>query len=147
MRLKYIKEKKGISLISLTVTITILLLIAGTITFNSNRHNELQILDDFYRDLEIVKNKVYVYYWENDDLPIGKKYEGSLSIPQSVINPNDGEDYYLIDFSLLENLNLKTSNLKLIINDESYTIYDVNGIEVQGVTYYRLPEKYTQIEL
>lgn len=134
------KNSKGMSLIVLIITIIILIILAGTITFSVNNVNKTQELDNLYSDLQLLKNKVEAYYIKYGKLPVTTEYTQVSNIPVSERNPNDSGKYYVIDINSLQNLTLRTSGMSFIINEDTHTIYTPVGVTLEGVTYYKLPQ-------
>ena len=145
------KSNKGITIIILIVTIVIMLIITGTIVNQSMQNIRMQPLNQLFDDLELIEDKVALYYHQYGNLPIkSDTYSGSMNF-QIEKNPNDDENYYIIDLSKLYNLTLNytisnTGDDLYIINRATHTIYYPKGFELQGYTYYRLPSDYTKIE-
>lgn len=141
------KKNRGVTLLVLAITIAVMLIIVGTITFNVNNINKTQELDKLYTDLNILRDKVNSYYLKYGSLPVSSEYQQISKIPVTELNPNDSGKYYVIDVSELQNLTLRTTGITFIINEETHTIYAPDGVTVEGITYYRLPEQYTLIDL
>lgn len=140
----FLKNTRGISLITLAVTLVIMLLIVGTVTFRLIDVNKSNKLENMFQDISLMNDKVNVYYWKNGKLPVIGKYS-QFSIPADALNPNDYGDYYVLDISALENLSNIDPNNTYIINEGSHTIYVADGVESEGVKYYTEPETYTQV--
>jgi len=141
------KKNGGITLLVFVITIAVMIIIVGTITFSASSINKTQELDRLYSDLQLLKDKVDTYYWKYGKLPVLKEYTQISKIPVSERNPNDSGKYYVIDINSLQNLTLRSTEATFIINEESHTIYAPNGVTVENITYYRLPEQYTAVEL
>ena len=141
-----LKNKKGISLTILAVTIAIMIIIVSAITFSITRVGTSKEVDNLYVELGMLKDKVNTYYWKYGKLPVTTVYDKTqLTIPNDVINENDYGEYYYIDVSALENVSNIDTSKDYIINEGSHTIYAADGVEVEGETYYRLPEEYTKV--
>ena len=97
-------RNKGITLISLTVTIIILIILAFTLAVNWHPYKNEKSKSTFLTDIEVLKEEVDQYYARYGELPIKNKYtdEEGLNNIQIDKNPNDGDDYYVIDISKLE---------------------------------------------
>ena len=139
------KNEKGISLTVLAVTISIFIIIAIAIGLGIKNLGRNEKLDKLYYDLEVLTEKVNMYYWKHGQIPVAADYINTSSIPPEQRNPNDDENYYIIDLNALENLSLQTDEHTFIINGLTRTIYIAEGLEVDGKVYYRLPETYTRI--
>ena len=113
-----------------------------------------------YNDINILKEKVGLYYTQYGKIPV---LEDVYTNTNNIINtnPNDNEKYYVIDMQALENVTLnfgkdyqtykeiKNPTLKdlYIINEQSHNVYYVQGVELDGNTYYTIPGDYTKVEL
>lgn len=165
-----IKKENGVTLLILVITIVILAIISIPIIVNTTDVSELQKYTYFKADIDKLRETIETTYADMDDLStIGPVYTGDYSFldkfqgNDKVLNPNDGNIYYVIS---LENLNSHINaqiSLKYgsgnkeknydnneysgsdayIINEQSKTIYYTSGIVYKGVTYYRLPESFT----
>ncbi len=156
-----IKEEKGITLITLVIAIVIMLVIASMLIYNGGTSLRTSVLNDMYNDITILKDRVDLYYARYGKIPVlDSKYE---NVPSSIseINVNDNGVYYVIKLEELDNLTLnygkayekykdnpKTGERDLyIINEQSHTIYYLKGINVDGKTYYTIPENNTKLEV
>ncbi len=165
-----IKKENGVTLLILVITVVILALISIPIIVNTTDVSELQKYTYFKSDIDKLRESIETTYADMEDLSsIGPVYTGDYSFldkvqgNDQVLNPNDGNIYYVIS---LENLNSHMNaqiSLKYgsgnkeknynnneysgsdvyIINEQSKTIYYTSGVEYKGITYYRLPESFT----
>lgn len=152
------KNNKGITMITLIITIILILIIGGTMAYFSTSSLGVQKLTNMYGDIEQIQSQVDSYYIKNNRLPIYEE-AGTIEFTNSG-NINDGNDYYVINLSLLEDLSLnygeEFEDVKqnegildftdlYIINEQSQTIYYLKGIEFEEETYYTIPTDYAQI--
>lgn len=160
--IKRTKKQEGVTLIVLVIAVVLMLLIAGTLVYNSRTNVDIKRLNALYNDIELLQNEVQEYYLENKKIPILRKYTGLGQIDNR--NPNDdAEGYYVLDISKLGDVRLNygrdfetvrnesagdPSNYEdvYIINIQSHTIYYPKGVEVEGIKYYTLQESYTKVE-
>lgn len=161
-----IKNSKGISIITLSMAIIILILITSILIYNSNDGIEIKKLNNLYNDIESLNDKVSSYYLENGSLPISVEYNNSDVIANIEAsgqqNPNDGSEYYILDLQSLEAVSLNygtgyedvdtsenASDLTniYIINKVSHTIYYAEGVNVEGILYYTSQEDWQNIDL
>ena len=132
------------------------------------KYNELPINKDVKYVItdstikKVIKNTSgtydYEYYKNLKDLNFefilkDKKLEYSK---ENLFNPNDasknGDEmfesvYYEIDLKLLGNLSLKNATGKYIINENSKTVYYLNGLIIDDEEYNKLPIDYKEINL
>ena len=147
------KTNKGVSLISLSLAIALMMLIAGVLIYNAININEMNKLNNMYNDIEILQDRISVYYNEYNDIPAIKTttYTSTqLGIPEDKLNPNDNNVYYEIDLPAIDNLTInygrkvQNSNDVYVVNEQSHTVYYKLGITVDSETYYTMQEEYTQ---
>jgi hypothetical protein len=113
-----------------------------------------------YSDIEILRNKIDIYYSKYNTIPIvSTKYENVSNIKN--LDPNDDENYYVIDLVSLDNLSLTygqdyytyqttpSSNLTdlYIINERSHNVYYAKGVMFDGTSYYAEPTQSTEVTL
>ncbi len=157
-----LKNNKGVTLLILTITITVLLIITGITITNSKGQLAIKNVNNLYSDLESISTKVSDYYLKNDSLPVLENtYLNSSNAlkllcisngeDESLINPNDDGNYYVLDLSKLENLTLNygkdfmkwnnSSTFQVyqdlyIINEVSHQIYYPKGVNYNGEIYF-----------
>ena len=109
-----LKNNKGITLISVVITVIMMITILSSIIYSNNNSNELKEEMLLNSDIEQLNKKVQLYYLKNKTLPIDESVY--------LDNEEDGLKYYKLKTSLLENLNLK--NLEKIEYEETFTDND-----------------------
>lgn len=110
-----INEKKGITLISMVLTVIVLLIIVGTISYSSRSSFETKKLEDLYSDIDTLYDAVSIYYIKNKTLPVyysnktitGEKVEYQ---PIAFSETDDKYTYYIIDVTKLNNIVLNNKN-------------------------------------
>ena len=65
-----IKNQKGISLIALTVTILVLSIVTSIVVYNAKNNIEIREYKKLANDLEVLQNKIDMYYLKNEQLPV-----------------------------------------------------------------------------
>jgi len=132
------KNQRGITLVTLVITIVLLIIITATIAINSHTSLELSNLTKLENDIQALNDRVAVYYVANGTLPVTNDTYMKTEISKSITNlsPNDGDTYYKIDLSKLSNITLNYKNNTYIINETSHKIYMIEGIKYEGETYY-----------
>lgn len=159
-----IKEKsrneKGISLVTLSIAIIIMLIITSVLIFNSNTGTSTKKLNNMYQDIYLLKDKIALYYIKYIKLPTIDTAYTNIEDIQS-INVNDNQNYYVIDLEALENITLNygkdynaykaNQDMKLedvyVINEQSHNIYYIKGIKFDTKTYHTIPGDYTKVEV
>lgn len=179
-----LKNEKGITLIALVVSIIVVTVISGSIIYNTKNQLALKRLNNLNLDINAISSRVDEYYIKYGELPVVCSYiEGKADFKSkiqeiatskkatlsynSVVNPNDNDNYYVIDLEKLNNLtvnygydaqykNVKNNgevtriNLETevyVINGLTHQIYFPHGIFVDDVMYYtyNLDEKVVSI--
>lgn len=138
------KRDKGITLVSLIITIVLLLIITGTTVYTSVDRFKINNLKKMYNDIELLDDKVNNYYLKYGGLPVIKDAKNN---PESYTHTalyfnkdvNDNENYYIIDLAAIGDITLNYgkdgyespngSDDVYIINEKSHTVYYVRGIE------------------
>ena len=155
-----IRNQKGISLIAITVTILVLSIVTSIVVYNAKNNIEIREYKKLANDLEVLQNKIDMYYLKNEQLPVLNindvpvEYEGPtyyLSQKQS----NDNDNYYIIDLNSISGvtlnfgkdfyrINQNASNIDesmtdlYIVNEQSHRIYYAKGIDTGDNKYYTI---------
>lgn len=122
--IRNIKNTKGITLISMILTVIVLLIIVGTISYSSRNSLQKKKLDNFFNDIDALNDAVSVYYIKNGVLPVyysnydvnGNQVEyKEINIDNTYLNIpkfdyDDVTSYYILDISKLENISLNNYN-------------------------------------
>ena len=116
-------DKKKI--VNLVVFLIVIFIVFGVLYNFIKKGIDLSKLNNLYKDISILDERISIYYLNNGDIPIkGEEIEFYNSI-----NPNDNEQFYELNLEMLENLSLNYGNRELgeddfyIINKQSHTIY------------------------
>lgn len=131
-----IKENKGITLVSLVITIIIILILTGVTTRNFSISNEEAKYNKMISDIKLLNDKILVYYNKYEEIPITDR---QITI--------DGIVYYEIDLSKLKDLTLnygkeygKTQELTVYSDayaiNENLSVYYLKGVEKSGEIYH-----------
>ena len=151
-----INNNKGITLISLVVTIVVMLILAISLTASVTSTIELQEYNKVKEDIINLSEEVKVYYLKNKKLPVYTNREYRLSsydVPTYDINPNDSGVYYAIDLTVLpEDLKLNcgegnvykdfSSDDLYVLDKESLTVYYLKGAVLNGEKHYTIVDDY-----
>lgn len=134
--MKSIKNSKGITIISLVVTIVILLILSGTAIYNYNVSSETSYYNKMISDIKLLNDKILIYYNKYAEIPTTKR---EITI--------DGINYNEINLYKLDNLTLnygsefgETEELSqfsdVYVVDENLNVYYLKGIENSGKIYH-----------
>ena len=149
-----LKDSKGISLVSLSIAVILIIIISNVVIYNVKDNLKLENLKNMQNDIENLSDKVEDYYIKNGKLPVKSLYKNIDHI-DVISSATDTGDFYIIDLKSLENLTLnygkdykkiiddniteeEIQTLKdiYIINEDSHNIFYVEGINIDKETYY-----------
>ena len=111
------KKNKGITMISLVITIIVLLIVTSITIGNGLGQLGIKRVNNLYADIESISTKVAEYYLKNGTLPVydnlyvNNKQEleelfKKNGATEKITNVNDGDEYYVINPTKLDNLTL-----------------------------------------
>ena len=149
------KEEIGITLIELTITIAVLLILASVTTqLGLGKTMKLKRYNAVKSDIIELTEAVQTYYMEKGELPLkDAETQVEFTPPEDNKNPNDSGEYYEIDISLLESVNIQNKRNTYLVDKQSLTVYCQEGVEYQGKTYYtildnnEITDYYNQVDL
>lgn len=110
---------------------------------------KLNKLNNVYKDIDIIEERVTIYYLNNGNIPIKGE---SIDFNDS-INPNDDNNFYEIDLEKLENLSINYGKKEYgdkdiyIINEQSHTIYYLDGVTYNKDKIYSRNLNYEKVGL
>ncbi|MBO4815625.1 MAG: hypothetical protein J5507_01485 [Clostridia bacterium] len=127
-----IKTEKGVTLVSLIMTI-IILSILSTITITTIKSsNNVAPYNKMIADISLLEDKILIYYNKNGEIP--KKENTYIPIPEETT-------YYEIDLNKLENVTLNFGTDESDEDDRYFVnnnlkVYYKKGIKKLGETYH-----------
>jgi len=158
---KNINKENGITLAILVITITLILILTGTVIYNAQGSLRIRILTNLTNDIETLDEKVSDYYNEYGDIPAKIKYTNIDNLKNAgIFSTNDDlEEFYVLDLEAMQGVSLnygkdyeKIKNTSgestdanqytdvYIINKNSHNIFLVRGITITRdnveTTYY-----------
>ena len=152
-----IKEKinvfnnKGITLVSLVITIILILIVSSTTINVSYKRFEINSFNKMKNDLELLADKVSNYYLQTGNIPVvldssGNKAQYTFTTLDFDKDSADNSVYYILDLEAMDGLllnygksgfeNLNTSEDVYVINEQSHVVYYVKGIKLNGKLYH-----------
>ena len=165
-------SQKGITMVTLTIAIVILILISNLLIYNAKDGVYAQKLESMYNDVESLKGKVMDFYVKYGEIPAYSENEYDITGNEDLYNNWVSEEekqngkFYVIDLKALQAVtlnygkdydqiskNTSTEELKnytdlYIINNVTQNIFYVKGVSVEGEKYYSDHKKDdTQIDL
>ena len=106
MMRKFLKNKTGITMVSLVVTIIILIILTSVLVFNTQDSIYIKRLNNLYNDIELLREKVSSYYNEYGEIPATIKYTNISSLKNILSAKNDIGDFYVIDLEAMQGITL-----------------------------------------
>ncbi len=144
-----IKKDKGITLISLSIAVIIILTITGMILYSAKDNIYIKNLTNMQNDIANLRDKVSLYYSEYGDIPAQTEYPDITNLENAgVVGVNDTGKFLILELERLDGLTLNygedyetykangytySSDLTdiYIINENSHNIFYVEGIRVK----------------
>lgn len=157
---KILKSQNGVTLTSLVIAVAVILILTGTIIVNVTGNLRTEKLRNMQSDIENLRDKVSTYYAQYGKIPADASIEytniNNLQSAGVISEVADTGKFYVLDLSAMDNVTLnygkdyeKIRNEEAttaeqinsltdlyIINETSHNIFYVEGIELDGDTYY-----------
>ena len=94
-----IKSQKGITIVTLIIMIIFILILTGTIVYNSNSSNKAVTYNNMIADIKLLEDKILIYFNKYGEIP---KTSRTIEIDNII--------YHEIDLSKLDNVTLMYGN-------------------------------------
>ena len=157
---KNLINQKGITMITLTIAIIILVLISNILIYNAKDGVYAKKLENMYNDISSLRDKVVEYYVQYGKLPaytnVEYNLDGKDDLKDNWMSDEEKQagKFYVIDLKALEGVTLNygkdyeqvtndITSLALskltdiyIVNDVTQNVFYVEGISVDGKKYY-----------
>lgn len=130
--MKSLKSKKGITIVSLIVTIIVILILTTVTITSTYTGSDLRRYKLMCADIELLEDEILYFYRQYGELPIGAE---ATNIPEEI---NNGNKFYVVNINKLDNITLNYGEAEdiFIIDSETYEVYYQNGVEYQDEIYY-----------
>ena len=96
------KNKKGITLVSLIITIVVMIIISGTTVSVSYNRFKANNVKKMLNDIQVLNDKIDTYYLKYGDIPILKQNGNGVVYTYSSLDfdkdADDNENYYVGHF-------------------------------------------------
>ena len=152
---KLVKSLRGVSLISLVITVAVILILTNIVVYNAADSLRTTKLSNMQADIENLRDKVSNYYAQYGRIPANTNIEyTNTSNINSISEAVDTGKFYVIDLVAMENVTLnygkdysqitesstqeQVNQLAdlYIINETSHNVFYVEGIEAGDERYY-----------
>lgn len=159
MMKKIFNNKKGITLVSLSVVIVVILILTSVLIYNVRDSLGTSNLRAMRNDIENLRDKINEYYAANGSIPVKLKYTNTekINVIRSaglISDEIDTGDFYIIDLDAIENITLnygedfkqitpimtdqEASQFTdlYIVNETSQNVFYVAGIKLDNEWFY-----------
>lgn len=138
------RNREGITLISLVVAITILLMLASVATYCGINVINLSKLTAFTTELEIMQTQVNAIYQEDNKKSIGQEIAGDIqeqakivfTANESEITSQEGYKYWSND--VIKGLGIEGVEQDFFVNLEKRSVVSYQGLKYEGKMYYTI---------
>ena len=163
---KLIRKQNGISLIALTTTILVLAIVTSIVVYNAKNNVTVKKYKKLENDIEVLTNKIDMYYLKNNDLPVFMKSDQTKAIYDASLNegstndqfknfkhPNDNETYYIIDLNKIGGVVLNYGNEFFSLNPDCSNmpwlsdLYVINGRKILLICSLVIPQPLSCTEM
>ena len=142
-----LKSKKGITLVSLVVTIAVLIILASIATYSGVNVIKESKLNKFIAEMKIMQTEVNSLYdryssGEVSVLEIGKELDSEANnvFTGSASGITDSSGYKYYDRETIESLGIEGVEGEFYVNVEKRSVISRLGIEYEGKKYYTLEQ-------
>ncbi len=141
------KKQKGITLISLVITIIVLAMLASVATYSGVRVIKSSKLTAFTTELKIMQTQVNSIYQEKDeDTVYGEEITGDIktqadrvfNIKESGIVSQEGYRYW--SNAMIKNLGIEGVEQSFFVNLQTRSVVSYQGLKQDGRAYYTLEQ-------
>lgn len=135
-------KNKGITLVSLVVTIVIILILSTIIIRNTYTGSDYKRYKLMCADVELLEDKILIYYNKYGNLPIitenGQVMPESMSEGLTSLLDTENHEYWKIDATKLSGITLNFGDTEdvFIIDTTTFEVYYLNGVEYDAKIYY-----------
>lgn len=138
------QDKKGITLVSLVITIIVLLILASVATYSGLNVVNSSKLTAFTTELKIMQTQVNAIYEEDSAKQIGEEIIGNIQTQankvftesEAGIVSQEGYRYWSQD--LIKELGIEGVEQDFFVNLEKRSVVSYQGLKYEGKTYYTL---------
>lgn len=128
---------KGITIISLIVTIVIMIILTAVIITDKDTGSNYKKYKLMCADVELLEDKVLLYYSKYAEIPTTGE-EITEDIPTEIFITNTGSKFYKLNVNKLSNITLNYGEEEdvFIIDTITFEVFYLNGIEYEDKVYY-----------
>lgn len=143
------KNEKGITLITLVITIIVMIIITGVVTYSGLESVDTAKKTTFISEMEMIQSKVNVIYEERKTSSEKIEYYNTIGLDITLVSqdkrdivlgetPEDGFMYFTPNE--LKKIDLDNINQEVIINYDTREVISLTGVSIDGIMYYKLKD-------
>ena len=140
------QNSKGITLVSLVISIIVLLILASIATYSGFNVVNSSKLTAFTAELKVMQTQVNTIYQENKQEPIGQEITGDIQTQANIvftesesgITSQDGYRYW--NQEQIKELGIEGVEQEFFVNLEKRSVVSYQGLRLEGKTYYTLAQ-------
>ena len=128
---------KGITIISLIITIVIILILTTVMITDTDTGSDYKRYKSMCADIDLLEDKVLIYYNQYGEIPT-KLESITKDLPKEISEINEKTRFSYLDVNKLSNITLNYGEEEdiFIIDNTTFDVYYLNGIEYDGEIYY-----------
>lgn len=126
--------KRGLSLLSLALTIGVMLIIAGAIIMSMDKMSDDAQAMVILNEMKILQSKIYEYQLKHEEDSNAYPYFGEIVTEGEYIN------YYEVSKSELEEMDIINIDNTYLVNYTTQDIVYKQGVSIEGVMCYTINE-------
>ena len=139
------RENKGITLIALVITVTVLIILASIATYSGVEIIRQSKLNKFTTEMKVMQTEINALYdrytsGETDLVNLGKELDSQadkvFTSGESGITDKTGYRYY--DQATIQSLGIEDIEEEFFVNIQKRSVVSYLGLEYEGTTYYTL---------
>ena len=135
----FFKNQKGITLISLVITVLIIILITGILIYNAKDSIYIRNYSNLKNDIQNLRSKVLNYYNEYGSVPAKVRISRISSGIESVFNDTEKQnlgEFYVLDLQVFDGLTLNYGkDYEEVKNSDTVTEYYPDLYVINKVTH------------
>ena len=135
--MKKLKSNKGITIISLIITIVLMIILTTVIVIDVDTGSDYKRYKLMCADVDLLEDKVLIYYNQFGEIP-KKEEDITEELPKEISETNEKTKFSYLDVNKLNNLTLNYGEEEdvFIIDNLTFEVYYLNGIEYKDEIFY-----------
>lgn len=135
--MKKLKSNKGITIITLIIAIIVIFILTTVTITSTYTGSDLRRYKLMCADVQLLEDEILFFYRQYGELPTtGEKI--TEGIPDVILEGRDTHEFFQLAPNKLNNITLNYGDEEdiFIIDNQTFEVYYLNGIEFQNEIYY-----------